>query len=97
MPSEELLKSWAVTKDHLKAARNSLTLLSDSENTEPYSHFIGEFESYFEYNELELALDMLEEASHYTHPQVGFWQNMVLAAENMELTLRAARFRKHIN
>ncbi len=96
MASENLLQSWAITANHLIDARNNLSSPSNSSNAELYAHFIAEFEGYLEHNELELALDALEEASDYTQPRLNFWQNMILAAENMKLVSKTARFRERV-
>ena len=79
--SERLQRSWEITRDHLRLARACLPGgLDDS----PYLEYLA-------HNELELALDALEELEDQAGP--AFWGHLADAAEQMQLLQRAARLR----
>jgi hypothetical protein len=93
MASEELMKSWKRTEGFLLDARSHL-----SEGAEGIcADEIHEFELYLQHNELELALDMLEEAFSKTGSES--WrvlELMALAAASMGLVARQRRYDKQL-
>lgn len=50
-----------------------------------YERLLSEYRSFLEHNELELALDMLEELGDLVPCRGGFWRNLERAAESMDL------------
>jgi len=90
MERAELEKSWATSGKHLRAARRLLPEV-------PASGVDGAsadgFEECIRHNELELALDELEDLGLANTPTPEFWLELASAAANMELTDRAAELR----
>jgi hypothetical protein len=87
--SEELMKSWERTKGFLLDARSHFSEAAEGvcENE------INDFEEYLGHNELEIALDALEEA-FYKSP-FETWRAlelMALAAASMGLSERQLRY-----
>ena len=93
MDRAELERSWANTAKHLNAARNQLpkTLAPGAEGAT-----ISGFEECLRHNEMELALDELEDLGLTNAPPPEFWRQLVQAAENMGLSERATDFEKRI-
>lgn len=58
------------------------------------AHWLGEFENFIEHNELECALNMLEEACDHFTPSPAVWSLMGEAASSMKLSESAESFRK---
>jgi hypothetical protein len=54
---------------------------------------VANFELWFEHNELELALDELADVGAANQTSQGFWQALILAAENMGLQDRVPGYR----
>lgn len=77
---ERLVKQWDVTIGLLQSAASEIT--SDAHRQE-FTEYIG-------HNELELALDVLEDAASHQQVSVEFWWHMKKAAEVMGLTERRA-------
>ncbi len=81
---EELEKKWKVSVELLEKARN---LLSQYENV---GSLIAKYNEYLNYNELEIALDMLEEiALNMENSSQEVWFILKEAAESMGLKERA--------
>lgn len=88
--NKRLEKQWKVTIAVLNEARSSL------QESEEIEKFINEYEEFLEHNELELALDMLEEAGLEARhkPSRDFWFNLKKAAEIMGLENRYDFYRE---
>ena len=93
MDRAALERSWAVTAGHLNAARAQLP-----EVPAPGADgaTLSGFEECLRQNELELALDELEDLGLTNAPSAEFWRHLARAAENMELSDRAADFKRNI-
>ncbi len=95
-PSISLERSWKVSRGFLEAAERVLASLCDAR----ISHCLAEYRGYLEHNELELALDQLEEAAIALDESAAsrcppeFWEQMERAAESMKLEARAQQFRQ---
>jgi hypothetical protein len=55
---------------------------------------LTQYHEFLEHNELELALDILEELGHLISARGGFWRDLERAAENMGLADRLLAFRE---
>jgi hypothetical protein len=89
MASDELINSWNRTEGYLRDARSHLSEIAEVTCADQ----VRSFESYMEHNELELALDTLEEVFETS----GFedWrvlELMALAAASMRLLERQRRY-----
>ncbi len=93
MERSELERNWAVTSKHLSAAR---ALLRDDIPTAPDGATLKGFEDCLRQNEMEFALDELEDLGLACHPVAEFWRHLMYAAENMALTERAAEFKQRM-
>ncbi len=91
MADVALVKRWKISEALLKRAHRALPR-PDKNAEEQFRVFEKEFLEYLEHNELELALDMLQEAGDLVAPRVGFWKDLIRAAENMGLTKRIPYF-----
>ena len=82
---EELEKKWKITIALLGEAR---ALLCQCEGVGKY---IAEYDEYLDHNELEMALDMLEEAALNStiRPPVEVWTKLKDAAVSMGLDKRS--------
>lgn len=93
MERAELERSWATTARHLNAAREQLPEV-------PIPGVDGAtlsgFEECLRHNEMELALDELEDLGLTNTLAADFWRHMMYAAENMGLSDRAVDFRRKI-
>jgi hypothetical protein len=83
---EELRRSWVVTTGFLEAARQEVA-----------PQMLAEYEECISHNELELALDELEQIGEDSAVTQSFWHNLISAAENMGLSANAVRFRRKLN
>jgi hypothetical protein len=90
MASPELWKSWKVTEAHLRHARKRLSQPL-KEKQENFQNLLRFYENYLEHNELELALDVLEELGQLTSCQGSFWRDLERAAATMGLTHKASQ------
>ena len=90
MSDAELIKSWKITAALLERARRALPVHPEPGNAALLTRY-GEF---LEHNELELALDVLEELGHLASARGGFWRDLESAAENMGLRDRLPALRK---
>lgn len=91
MDRAELERCWTATARHLKAARDQLPeeLAPGAEGAT-----LSGFEECLRHNEMELALDELEDLGLTNTPPPEFWRHLARAAENMELSDRAADFKR---
>jgi hypothetical protein len=81
--NERLIKQWEVTQSLLNSAA---TEVLGTPAYEQYRNFIG-------HNELELALDVLEDIGHERPVSSSYWWNLKKAAEVMGLHQRYAALR----
>ncbi len=93
MNRSELERSWAATKRHLSAAR---ALLRDDSPPGVDGATLQGFEECLRDNEMELALDELEDLGLACHPVAEFWRHLMYAAESMQLTDRAAEYKQRM-
>ena len=89
----ELERSWATTGRHLRAARE---LLHDEAPPGADGASIAGFEQCLSQNEMELALDELEDLGLTSSPPPEFWRHLMYAANNMALADRAAEYRRRM-
>jgi hypothetical protein len=90
MSDAKLAKNWKVTETLLERARHALPAHHEQE----YAALLTQYREFLEHNELELALDILEELGHLISARGGFWRDLERAAENMGLTGRLPALRK---
>jgi hypothetical protein len=83
---ERLVKQWAVTGTLLQAASSEI---------KGSTAFVA-CRYFLEHNELELALDVLEEAGHELVVSRDFWWNLKKAAEVMGLSERYCALRAQV-
>jgi hypothetical protein len=91
---DELQKSWTRTIAFLRDARAHISEAGESICADE----IAEFESYLDHNELELALDMLDEVvqeSFSETPQIV--ELMAKAALSMGLADRVRKYDEHLS
>jgi hypothetical protein len=93
MDRAELESNWAATAKHLNAARNQLpkALAPGAEGAT-----VTGFEECLRHDEMELALDELEDLGLTNAPPPEFWRQLVQAAENMGLSERATDFERRM-
>lgn len=92
MTTPELWKQWKVTEAHLRSAHRALPELP-TEVAAEFERLQSEFSSFLDHNELELALDMLQELGELVTCRGGFWRDLERAAESMSLPNRMPYFR----
>lgn len=85
--------NWKDTPALLLRAKEALPPSLLREEPE-YSALLVEFHSYLEHNELELALDSLEELGRLVSCRGEFWRDLERAADNMGLVDRLPALRK---
>jgi hypothetical protein len=83
-------KSWKITETLLERARHALPIRHEHE----YAALSTQYREFLEHNELELALDTLEELGHLISARGEFWRDLERAAENMGLVDRLPALRK---
>lgn len=94
MASKELLDSWKKTTAFLLDARNHLSETAEGVCADE----ITEFEEFLEHNKLELALDALEAVFEKSKVEsLRVVELMALAAANMQLWNRVARFDSYLS
>lgn len=93
MTPPEQWKRWKVTEAHLEHARGLLPAAPPDLAAE-YNRRLSDYRSYLEHNELELALDMLQELGDLVPCRGGYWRNLERAAETMELRGRIPYLRQ---
>ncbi len=84
---------WAVTAKHLSAARAQLPEVPAAGLD---GATVSGFDECLRQNEMELALDELEDLGLTNAPPPDFWRHLVFAAESMELSERATDFKRRI-
>src|SRR5690349_14739432 len=94
MADAKLFKSWKISETLLESARHALPAPTES-NEQKYAALLGRYREFLEHNELELALDTLEELGHLVRCRGGFWRDLERAAENMGLVERLPTLRKN--
>ena len=82
---------WAATAKHLNAARAHLP---EAPAPGLDGATLSGFEECLRQNEMELALDELEDLGLTNTPPSDFWRHLVFAAESMELSERSADFKR---
>lgn len=92
MTDVRLLKGWKITETLLERARHALP--EASEQHKEYAALLAEYHEFLAHNELELALNRLEELGHLIPCRGGFWRDLERAAENMGLVDRLPALRK---
>jgi hypothetical protein len=92
MTPPELWKRWKVTEAHLEHARGLLPAPTADVAAE-YDRLLSDYRSYLDHNELELALDTLQEFADLVPCRGGYWRNLERAAETMELHDRIPHLR----
>jgi hypothetical protein len=93
MDRKKLERLWAVTAKHLKAARAQLPdVLAPGVD----GATVSGFDECLRHNEMELALDELEDLGLTNAPPVDFWRHLIFAAESMELSERVADFKRRM-
>jgi hypothetical protein len=93
MDRTELEGIWATTAKHLNAARAQLPEVPGPGLD---GATISGFDECLEKNEMELALDELEDLGLTYAPPPDFWRHLIFAAESMELWERAADFTRRM-
>ena len=93
MDRKELEKLWAATARHLNAARAQLPEVPAPGID---GATVAGFEECLRHNEMEFALDELEDLGLANAPPADFWQHLIFAAESMELSERAADFKRRM-
>ena len=93
MDRNELERIWAATAKHLNAARAQLP---DVPAPGVDGATVSGFDECLRDHEMELALDELEDLGLTNAPPAVFWQHLIFAAESMELSERAADFRRRM-
>ena len=93
MDRKELERMWAVTAKHLSAARAQLPEVP-APGLDGAS--VSGFDECLRHNEMELALDELEDLGLTNAAPPDFWRHLVFAAESMELWERATDFKRRI-
>ena len=93
MERKDLERMWAATAKHLKAARAQLPEVPapgvDGATVRGFDECLRD-------KEMQLALDELEDLGLTNAPPAAFWQHLILAAESMELSERAADFKQRM-
>jgi hypothetical protein len=90
MPDAKQVKSWKITESLLERALHALPARREQE----YASLLTQYREFLEHNELELALDILEELGHLMSAKGGFWRDLERAAENMGLEDRLPALRQ---
>lgn len=91
MDMTSLEESQKVTIGHLEAARK---LLPEEMFFEEAKAFDKEYLEYLEHNELELAMNSLNDLGVLCNAPSGFWRQLELAASNMGLASEEQRFKQ---
>lgn len=89
--SIKLELGWRVTCKWLRKAEAAIR--QECEES-VISHWLAEFEDFLDHNELECALNMLEEACEQFTPSADVWGLMAEAASSMKLLEHTELFRQ---
>ena len=92
MTNPRLWKIWGIAEANLKDARGYLVESIVAPDAEKYS--LAQFDEYLSHTELGLALDEIAELAEGLTCKAVFWKRLEAAAEVMELTTAAARYRE---
>lgn len=84
--NERILKQWQVTEALLRQAATEIDGAPE----------FAACEEYLNHTELELALDVLEDAGHHNNVARDFWWNLKKAAEVLGLHERYAALREQV-
>lgn len=87
----KLVLGWRGTRKWLRRAE---AMIRQERDEEVISKWLREFEEFIEHNELECALNMLEEACECFTPSSKVWSLMAEAASSMKLEEQAEMFRQ---
>jgi hypothetical protein len=93
MGKEELERNVAGTAKHLKAARQ---LLRDDSPPGADGATIAGFEECLGHNEMQLAMEELEDLGLTSSPPAEFWRHLMHAANNMGLVDTAAGYKRRM-
>jgi hypothetical protein len=93
MSDAELVKRWRITETLLERARRALPGAS-AHDVQKCAALLARYREFLDDNELELALDILEELGHLISARGGFWCDLERAAENMNLVDRLPALRQ---
>lgn len=93
MTSPELWKRWKVTEAHLENAHGLLPA-PPVDVTAEYERLLNDYRSYLDQNELELALDTLQELGDLVPCRGGYWRNLERAADTIQLHDRIPHLRR---
>ena len=96
MTDPKLYKTWRVVRALFEHARNALPQPGPDQKAE-FDRLLREHHDILDHNELELALDMLEELGNLVPCRGGFWKDLERAADIMKLHHRAAHFREQFS
>lgn len=87
MTDASLQKRWKVTEVLLERAKRALPTPAKAQEKD-YAALLAQYQQFLDHNELELALDMLEELGDLAPCRGGYWRDLARAAENMGLKER---------
>jgi hypothetical protein len=93
MADAKLLKSWKITETLLEQARQALPTVP-AQHEQESAAVLAQYREFLEHNELELALNILEDLGHLISATGGYWRDLERAAENMGLLDRLPALRK---
>lgn len=88
---QELWKRWKVCETLLKRAHSALPN-PEAKEEQQFRALEKAFLEYIEHNEIELALNKLEEMGEIVTARGGFWKDLIRVAETMGLSDRIPHF-----
>lgn len=74
---------------------NAFAMITSTSTTPEVGRYLAEYRDMLDHNELECAMNMLEQAGDSLDMGSQFWEHLAAAAESMELTREGERFRQH--
>ena len=92
MADVQLIKRWKTIETVLSSAYSALPPPAEAVRAE-FQAAVADYHRFLEHNELELALEALEEAAELVSARGGVWRDLERAAQFMELTNRATALR----
>ena len=92
MTNPRLWKIWGIAEANLKDARRYLVESITDPDAE--NHSLAQFDEYISHNELGLALDEIAGIAEDLACKAAFWKRLEAAAEAMELTVAAEKYRE---
>jgi hypothetical protein len=93
MTDVTLHKRWQVTQTLLQRAKCALPTPPQAQQDE-FAILLARYQHFLDHNELELALDMLEEVGDLLPCRGGYWRDLARAARTMGLTERVPQLEK---